>query len=57
MYKRIIEGILPKVLERVADPEVKMFIAVCLQHEASRPSAEELLNHEFLRIDESDPKM
>lgn len=55
--KAIIEGVQPKSYTMITDPEVKEFIALCLQRAEDRPTASQLLNHPFLIVDKNDPKV
>ena len=48
IYKKVIEGKKPQALERIDDPEVYEFICWCLRLADKRPSANDLLNCEFL---------
>jgi hypothetical protein len=48
VYKKVVERIPPRDLDRIQDQEVKEFILMCLADEADRPSAAELLNSHFL---------
>lgn len=50
VYKKVIEGIKPKALDKIQDIEAKEFIENCIQHSSYRPSASELLNCDFLKI-------
>ncbi|CAG9463388.1 unnamed protein product [Pedinophyceae sp. YPF-701] len=59
IYKRVMQGIKPKALSRVRDPELSAFIALCLESDPElRPTAGELLKHDFFasvaRGDDSD---
>lgn len=50
------QGVLPKVLRRVALGGAHDFIALCLKPSANRPTAAELLEHAFLSETEDDDK-
>mmetsp|Transcript_9843 Transcript_9843/g.14823 ORF Transcript_9843/g.14823 Transcript_9843/m.14823 type:complete len:949 (-) Transcript_9843:129-2975(-) len=54
IYKKVLNGELPPELVRVQFPSARRFIEACLQPEASRPSAAELLGDEFLVPNEED---
>ncbi|KAF9275101.1 hypothetical protein BGZ68_000121 [Mortierella alpina] len=50
IYRKVSQGIKPKALDDVQDPEVREFIDRCLDHDAkTRPSAQALLDSEFLK--------
>ncbi|KAF9967150.1 hypothetical protein BGZ70_010609 [Mortierella alpina] len=50
IYRKVSQGIKPKALDDVQDPEVREFIDRCLDHDAkTRPSAQELLDSKFLK--------
>ncbi|KNE68866.1 WNK protein kinase [Allomyces macrogynus ATCC 38327] len=52
IYKRVSAGIKPLALNKVADPDTREFIEICIQHDYRlRPSAVELLEHPFLATD------
>lgn len=57
IYNRVISGIKPLALERILDAEVKEFIELCLSPVDQRPHAHELLDHQFLVIDENNEKV
>ena len=57
IYHKVISGKKPSALERIVDKEIKEFIEICLSPVDQRPHAEELLNHKFLVIEESDEKV
>ncbi|XP_010455166.1 PREDICTED: probable serine/threonine-protein kinase WNK9 [Camelina sativa] len=57
IYKRVISGKKPAGLDKVKDPEVKGFIEKCLATVSLRLSARELLDDQFLCIDESELDM
>lgn len=44
----ILAGNLPLSMQRITNPLAKEFIQLCLGPEESRPTAQTLLNHEFL---------
>lgn len=48
IYKKVISGVKPASLSRVADPEMKQFIEKCLVPASMRPSAEQLLKDPFI---------
>ncbi len=56
IYKKITSGTKPKAFSRIADEDVRAFIELCLKHVDGRPSADELLEHPFLIIDENDQR-
>ncbi|KAI4298086.1 hypothetical protein MLD38_040468 [Melastoma candidum] len=51
IYKKVISGKKPEALYKVTDPDVRNFVEKCLATVSSRPSARELLDDPFLRID------
>ncbi|KAL1925098.1 uncharacterized protein VTP21DRAFT_4752 [Calcarisporiella thermophila] len=52
IYRRVTTGQKPLSLHRVLDPYTREFIDLCLQHDPQRrPSARELLEHDFLKTD------
>lgn len=57
VYRRVMSRILPESLKTIKDDEVRNFISICLEVADKRPTAETLLNHPFLIIDEKDPKV
>lgn len=57
IYNKVTNGIKPQSLEKIADPEVKEFIELCLLPVDQRPHADELLTHSFLKIQEDDVKV
>lgn len=57
IYNKVTSGIKPQSLEKIADPEVKEFIELCLLPVDQRPHANELLSHSFLKIQEDDAKV
>lgn len=57
IYNRVISGIKPQALDRILDLEVKEFIELCLSPVDQRPHAHELLENEFLVIDENDERV
>lgn len=54
IYKKVVSGKKPDALYKVKDPEVRKFVDKCLATASVRHSAIELLNDDFLRIDECD---
>ncbi|ORZ35988.1 kinase-like domain-containing protein, partial [Catenaria anguillulae PL171] len=49
IWKRVSAGIKPQALAKVADPETRQFIELCIAHDYhQRPSAQQLLDHPFL---------
>eukprot|EP00339_Tiarina_fusa_P025416 CAMPEP_0117006870 /NCGR_PEP_ID=MMETSP0472-20121206/6950_1 /TAXON_ID=693140 ORGANISM="Tiarina fusus, Strain LIS" /NCGR_SAMPLE_ID=MMETSP0472 /ASSEMBLY_ACC=CAM_ASM_000603 /LENGTH=1317 /DNA_ID=CAMNT_0004708471 /DNA_START=274 /DNA_END=4227 /DNA_ORIENTATION=- len=59
IYKRVSRGTQPESLKRLKSRHAREFIELCLGHKDEegryiRPSAKELLNHEFLQQRESD---
>lgn len=57
VYRKIKEKILPKCFYLIEDQEVKEFLALCLGDAETRPTASELLEHQFLEVDENDPRV
>ncbi|KAG0255244.1 Serine/threonine-protein kinase wnk1 [Mortierella polycephala] len=50
IYRKVTQGIKPQALEHVQDSEIKNFINLCLDHDATtRPSAQQLLMSDFLK--------
>ncbi|KAF9975407.1 Serine/threonine-protein kinase wnk3 [Actinomortierella ambigua] len=50
IYRKVTQGIKPQSLEHVQDPDTREFISRCLDHnEKTRPSAQELLDSDFLK--------
>ncbi|KAF9346250.1 Serine/threonine-protein kinase wnk4 [Mortierella sp. AD094] len=50
IYRKVTQGIKPQSLDHVQDPETREFINRCLDHDdRTRPSAQELLDSEFLK--------
>ncbi len=48
IYRKVTTGIKPAALHQVADPEIKAFIDLCIEHDPKkRPSVTELLLHPF----------
>lgn len=43
IYKKVVEGIKPKSLDKVLDQQAKEFIESCICHFTKRPSADDLL--------------
>lgn len=55
IFKKVSGGIRPMQLDLIIDPDVKAFINLCLADEQERPTAAQLLEHEFFKSDtESD---
>ncbi|PQQ11418.1 putative serine/threonine-protein kinase WNK9 isoform X2 [Prunus yedoensis var. nudiflora] len=52
IYKKVVSGKKPDALYKVKDPEVRQFVEKCLATASLRLSARELLNDQFLQIDE-----
>ncbi|WVZ62170.1 hypothetical protein U9M48_011947 [Paspalum notatum var. saurae] len=52
IYKKVTSGIKPAALYKVKDPAVRRFINKCLSPASRRPSAAELLNDPFLRVED-----
>lgn len=48
IYRKVSSYIFPKSLDRVQDEQVKAFIMWCLEDKKKRPTAEELVNSEFM---------
>ncbi|KAF9370553.1 Serine/threonine-protein kinase wnk3 [Podila verticillata] len=58
IYRKVTQGIKPQSLEQVQDPETREFINRCLDHDdRTRPSAQELLDSDFLMLCASAPLM
>ncbi|XP_045780139.1 uncharacterized protein LOC123877422 isoform X3 [Maniola jurtina] len=52
IYKKVVSGVKPQSLEKVAVPEVKDIIESCIRpNKADRPKVKDLLNHEFFGED------
>ncbi|OZJ04054.1 hypothetical protein BZG36_03562 [Bifiguratus adelaidae] len=51
VYKKVTNGLKPKCLAKVHDPEVLELIGACLVEENERLSAAELLQHSFLAVE------
>ncbi|CAL9053122.1 unnamed protein product [Musa banksii] len=51
IYKKVMSGIKPAALAKVADPQVRQFIEKCLVSASERLPAKELLKDPFLQID------
>ena len=49
IYKKVINGVKPRALDKIDDEEVKKFVERCLERSDERPSAKELLECEFLQ--------
>lgn len=54
VFRKVTQGVKPASLARVADPEVRAFIELCIQKSECRPSAKELLEHSFISEDAND---
>ena len=54
VYKKVCCGIKPKSLDLISDNNVRQFIDLCLGDVSIRPSAKELLAHEFLKLEDSE---
>ncbi|KZV25678.1 hypothetical protein F511_04739 [Dorcoceras hygrometricum] len=52
IYKKVTAGIKPASLEKVKDPEVRIFVEKCISKVSERLSAKELLMDPFLQPDE-----
>ncbi|RKP19856.1 kinase-like protein, partial [Rozella allomycis CSF55] len=56
IFRKVTQGIKPAALGSIEDEEIRMFIEMCIDHNPeTRPSSDELLDHPFLRIEESSP--
>jgi serine/threonine protein kinase len=56
IYRKVTSGIKPLAFDKLANPAVRQFVSLCIEFDPEkRPSAQELLRHEFLldRVDES----
>ncbi|KAG4134256.1 hypothetical protein ERO13_D08G145400v2 [Gossypium hirsutum] len=51
IYKKVISGVKPASLSKVADPQIKEFIEKCLVRASERLSAKELLEDPFLKVE------
>ena len=52
IFKKVVEGICPKCIEKVEDKDVKGLILECISFDKDdRPSIQDLLNHEFFAED------
>jgi hypothetical protein len=49
LYRSMSRGDLPKDIDAIADEDLNRFITLCLQPEPQRPTAEELLTHDWLQ--------
>ncbi|OAY34986.1 probable serine/threonine-protein kinase WNK11 [Manihot esculenta] len=47
IYKKVTSGVKPQALNKIANPEVKVFIEKCIAEPKARPSASELLKDPF----------
>ncbi|CAG8479301.1 3718_t:CDS:2 [Ambispora leptoticha] len=60
IYRKVTTGIKPQALQKVQDPATLEFIELCLRYNPDeRPSAGELLKHEFLKeacVDQQQPR-
>ncbi|KAF6004551.1 WNK lysine deficient protein kinase [Cyanidiococcus yangmingshanensis] len=54
IFKKVLNGVLPEVLSRLADCPLKQVILQCLAPEATRPTALQLLHHPLFADWESD---
>lgn len=54
IFKNISDGKLPKIIDKIKSVELKNFIIRCLNDISQRPSAESLLEEEFLKEIESE---
>ena len=45
----MVNGQYPRSLERIGDPQVRNFILSCTDDRRNRPTAEQLLNSEFMK--------
>jgi len=56
IYRKVLSGLLPPELELLEklNPKCCSLVRVCLQKESSRPSATDLLSHEFFRPNEEE---
>lgn len=51
IYKKVTTGVKPASLSKVSDPQMKVFIEQCLVPASERLSAKELLQDQFLRVE------
>ncbi|KAE8727553.1 putative serine/threonine-protein kinase WNK6 [Hibiscus syriacus] len=51
IYKKVISGVKPASLSKVAEPQIKEFIEKCLVRASERLSAKELLEDPFLKVE------
>ena len=54
IWKALKSKIKPKILYSISDPIVFSIINICISSEKNRPSARELLNHEFFQPNKDD---
>ncbi|KAM1415561.1 hypothetical protein ACFX2I_007199 [Malus domestica] len=47
IYKKVSSGVRPQALNKIKDPEVRVFVEKCLAQPRARPSATELLKDPF----------
>ena len=57
IYKKVISGELPQGLNQINDSKMLEFIKLCLLPAEKRPTAEQLLAHKFLIINEGDDRI
>lgn len=49
IYRKVVNGQYPRSLERIGDPQVRNFILQCIDNRRVRPTADQLLNSEFMK--------
>lgn len=54
VYKRVLNRVKPACLEMIQNTELKHFISMCIEDSKDRPTASELLAHEFLNTFDTD---
>lgn len=52
IYKKVTSGKLPEAIQRIEDVEARNFVKKCLQNVDKRPSAQDLLEDPFLKVDD-----
>ncbi len=57
IYKKVSSGVKPMNFYMIKDDEVRNFIEMCIAKEDVRPVADQLLEHNFLKISDNDEKI